>query len=508
MSAIWSSLSNGPNVVSAISTAGDRAGLPDQVIEFMKPWPDLSGDAFSAIAWICAGSEREYLQRILSAPARIIKVSEAKKVTCHSLDGQDYFVKRYRYPGLLRPLEYLHRKSQARREWELWQRLQQSGLPIVRHIAAGERRSGRLLHEAVLVTEGFPGVPLNEAGIVCWSSVLALIRRMHDCGVLHRDLHPANILVQPETGELCLVDLKGIVLKKRISRAEREINLALLRIAVPIPVADNVLQLSKSIRQRAYYRRSYRCLKRNREFDTITLNGLRWNVRLPFLNSQVRTLLEDPLTIRLADTTTLERGRSNSVMAYGEIVIKRFHHRRLLSRFGEMASCSRARRAYRKAYHLELLGIPTPHPIATATQRSLRNFSRSYLITGRVDQARELHRYLGETRHPDAAVIRHLAQMIAGLHEEGFSHSDLNTSNILVDAGGQCWLINLDALRFVRCVSDARAAADLRRLQRAVRLEPREYRRAAFIFLKQYLRLRGRISWTRVRGEGGRHAGQ
>ena len=409
---------------------------------------------------------------------------------------------------MLRPLEHLLRKSQARREWELWQRLQRSGLPIVRHIAAGERRSGGLLREAVLVTEGFPGVPLNEADNVRWPSVLALIRQMHDCGVLHRDLHPANILVQPKTGELCLVDLKGIVLKKRISRVERERNLALLRISVPIPVADNVRQLSKRIRRRAYYRRSYRCLKHNREFDTVTLNGLRWHVRLPYVNPRIGALLEDPETIRLADTPPLQCGRSSSVMVCGEFVIKRFHHRRLLSRFGEMVSSSRARRAYRKAYHLELLGIPTPHPIATATRRSLRYLSRSYLITERVDQARDLHQYLRETGHPDTEVIRHLAQMIAGLHEEGFSHSDLDASNILVDARGQCWLIDPGALRFVQYVSDARATADLRRLQRAVQLEPREYRRAAFIFLRQYLRLRGRISWTRVRRQGGRHAGQ
>jgi tRNA A-37 threonylcarbamoyl transferase component Bud32 len=251
------------------------------------------------------------------------------------------------------------------------------------------------------------------------------------------------------------------------------------------------------MRQKIYARRSRRCLKTNREFEMAKHNGRRWNVRLPFLNSGLKCLLDDPEGWRVSAVEKLKCGRSSTVIAYKELVLKSFHHRRWPQRMAEMFFSSRGRRAYQKAYHLELLGIPTPRPVATATCRSIRFLSRSYLVTERVKQGREVGQYLREVQQPQPVVIRNVAEMIARLHNEGFSHSDLKERNILLDADQKCWLLDLDSLRFMRCVSDARAAADLKRLSRAVSLDPQTARGVTFLFLRHYFRIRGRRPWPR-----------
>lgn len=465
----------------------------------MRPWYELSGNAFSNTCWLSDTMEKEDLRRLLAAPSQVIKVSEAKKVSRQILDGREYYLKRYRYAGLFRSLECIFQKSQARREWDLWQRLRHSGLPIVRHVAMGEWRSGGRLHEAILVTEGFPGVPLDTAAQVHWPSVLVLVRRMHDCGVLHRDLHPGNILLREATGELCLVDLKGIVLRRQLSQAEKEKNLAGLRAIIPIPVTRRVQDLAKRIRKKIYARRSRRCLRTNREFETAMHNGLRWNVRLPFLNTGLISMLDNPERWRVTAMEKLKCGRSRTVVAHQGYVLKCFHHRRWLQGMSELIFSSRGRRAFKKAYHLELLGIPTPRPVATASCRSLCFLSRSYLVTERVMQGRELGQYLREVQQPHPAVIRNVAEMIAMLHEEGFSHSDLKARNILLDADHKCWLLDLDYLQFMRRVSDARAAADLKRLRQDVHLDAATAPGATFLFLRHYFRIRGRRPWPAIK---------
>jgi tRNA A-37 threonylcarbamoyl transferase component Bud32 len=89
--------------------------------------------------------------------------------------------------------------------------------------------------------------------------------------------------------------------------------------------------------------------------------------------------------------------------------------------------------------------------------------------------------------------------MVARLHEEGFSHSDLKERNILLDADQKCWLLDLDALQFMRWVTDARAAADLKRLRQDIQLDSAVHRSVTFLFLRHYFRIRGRRPWPSIK---------
>ena len=99
--------------------------------------------------------------------------------------------------------------------------------------------------------------------------MLAFVRQLHEHGVLQRDLHPGNILVNAT--KLRLVDLHGTELKTP-TKGEIADNLARLRMFLPIDVPPN-----KELERRFYAQRARRCLKRNRDFDR--QGG--WHWRLP-----------------------------------------------------------------------------------------------------------------------------------------------------------------------------------------------------------------------------------
>ena len=164
----------------------------------------------------------------------------SQNVARHSVGGRVFFVKRYLHGALpLRPFKFFFKSSQARQEWLLAGGLEQRQIPVERNVALGERRSWRGLEESVLITEGFDGVSLEEAPAraINLPAVRAFVDRMHERGVLQRDLHPGNLLVSITTGELRLVDLHGTELKSEVAAAERAENLALLRGWLAIPVS-------------------------------------------------------------------------------------------------------------------------------------------------------------------------------------------------------------------------------------------------------------------------------
>ena len=81
------------------------------------------------------------------------------------------------------------------------------GLPIVRHLALGERWSARGLLESVLITEAFEhGVPLDDSHERFFPRVMELVSEIARAGVTHHDFHPSNLLLNENTGQLRLVD--------------------------------------------------------------------------------------------------------------------------------------------------------------------------------------------------------------------------------------------------------------------------------------------------------------
>ena len=366
------------------------------------------------------------LDAVLADPGARIKESPVKLVTAHTIAGKTYYVKRYRHARVpLRPLKFFFKPSQARQEWTIAQKI---NAPIVKHLALGERWTLSGLQESILITEGFAGHEPTPADA---GRVLAFVRQLHERGVLQRDLHPGNILVNGD--ELRLVDLHGTKLRKPTD-AEIAGNLARLRMFLPIDVP-----LDTEMERRYYAQRARRCLKRNRDFDR--QDG--WYYRKEFWRPEWR----DPGTF-FARARMLKRGRTSLVGAADGVVMKQYNLRRPSRLLKDLFRRSRGVKAYLKAYHLELAGIPTARPFAAG-----RRGFKSWFVMEEIPDARPA----------SADAARNLIQR---LHDAGFSHRDLKPSNIVMNSKGEAVLIDLEGLSFVGEVSPEQRAKDLARFER------------------------------------------
>ena len=433
------------------------------------------------------------LGKILSSSGESIKTSPAKSVTRHRVENRVYFIKRYRHDAIpLRSLKFLVKPSQARQEWKLAQALADRGIPTVTHLAFGERKTWRGVRESVLLTEGFDGLPLEETRNVDPHSVLEFVRRMHEAGVLQQDLHPGNLLVNSATREIRLVDLHGTIVRNCLVAAEREQNLARLAVSFPLPLDKSILELSAGIGRNLRYERSRRCLRHNREFAPWRSGPWKGWVRQPNLTEAARKILSDPdAFLASKGARLLKAGRSSTVGAGSGLVLKRYNFRKLGNALKDLFRQSKARRSYRRAYHLELAGVPTARIVATVDRRCCGFLLRSCVLMEEIAGAQELGAYLQQSGAISLHLVHQAAELIGALHREGLSHRDLKESNIVLDETGRLSLLDLDGLEFVDVLSEARAASDLERFARGVMKFEKAGRIHRMAFLRRYCRVRG-----------------
>ena len=444
------------------------------------------------IRWELQPDFAPLLDEVLKSPGEIVKESPVKRVSRHVVGGKTFYIKRYLHHAVpLRPLKFYFKPTQAGQEWQLAQQLEARKIPIVRHVALGERKAWNGVRESILITAGFDGRQLNQMPGVKPAAVLRFVQEMHDKGVMQEDLHPANLLARMEPFELRLVDLDGVRVFPRLTEQQREANLALLRTFLPVPVSRELNEQSRELRKRMLARRSWRCLRHNREFALQRHGGLKWRVRLPLVNETVRRVLNGPDDFLKTQATILKPGRTSTVGKADGLVLKRFNFRKLENLLKDLFRRSRARRAFRKAYHLELAGIPTARCIAVSSRRACGVLLCSYLLMEEIAGAVDLGTYLRTGREPMSALAAQAGRLIAKLHNEGFSHRDLKETNLLVGADGRIYLLDLDSLSFVDDVREWRCAADLERLARGVEKYPvlKAQHRAAFLIA--YCRARG-----------------
>ena len=422
------------------------------------------------VRWELQPDFAPFLDALLKSPGQMVKESPVKQVTVHQVGEKTFYIKRYLHHAVpLRSLKFYFKATQARQEWDLAQQLEARKIPIVRHVALGERRTWSGVQESILVTEGFDGVEVDQVKDIAPEEVLKFVEIMHERGAMQEDLHLANLLVRKNPFELRLVDLHGTRVCDALSRDERQKNLALLRVFLPVRVSPEIEAQSRELRKRLLHERSRRCLRNNREFSAQRHGGLKWRVRLPFLNEAVLRVMEDPDGYLKTRATILKPGRTSTVGKADGVVLKRFNLRKIQNLFKDLFRPSRARRAFHKAYHLELAGVPTARPMAMAQRSAGGVLLRSYLLMEEIPGAKELGNWLKAGHSPDAALVRKLADTIARLHEEGFSHRDLKLSNLVLSEDENIFVLDLDGLKFVHNVSTRRAAADLERLERSVK---------------------------------------
>ena len=138
------------------------------------------------------------------------------------------------------------RRTPALRSWVSGQGLRERCLPTPRPLLVLHRRRHGLSHEGYLLTEKVPEaeeLSRYVAGLRALPEeqrrprrrdlierLARLVRRLHERQISQRDLKAANILVQrtAQGPSLCLIDLVGITVHRKLSISRRVQNLARL----------------------------------------------------------------------------------------------------------------------------------------------------------------------------------------------------------------------------------------------------------------------------------------
>jgi tRNA A-37 threonylcarbamoyl transferase component Bud32 len=409
--------------------------------------------------WQLADNFAPQLEELLrTQPIEVVKDDRAKFVARYELHGRAFYVKRYRHGAYaLRPMKFFFKRSQAAEEWWLAGELQKCGVPIVRHVALGERWTVRGLVESVLITEAFDGVPVEQQHEKFFPQIIGLIESMAKASVVHEDFHPANLLLHEATGEIRLIDLYGarIAAGKPMEQI-RESLLAQLGVTLPsLPMNGMVARRARDLRKQKLAERARRCLKTNRDFARRRFSKFTWQLRRAELTPEVEAVLRDPDGF-LTRARVLKAGRSSTVGADGGYVLKRNNFKKPFNLVKDLIRGTRGRRDFLKGYHLELCGISTAKILATADERILGLPTRSFVLMEEIPGAVDA----GQGGGPVVSLFK----LVARLHEEGFIHRDLKETNLIFDGQKVPHLIDLDGLRFVSKVTDEQAGENLRRL--------------------------------------------
>ncbi|MFT7618584.1 MAG: tRNA A-37 threonylcarbamoyl transferase component Bud32 [Planctomycetota bacterium] len=214
-----------------------------------------------------------------------------------------------------------------------------------------------------------------------------------------------------------------------------------------------------------------RCFHTNRDFKIIQAGGLVWHARHEAMNDAHRIVLEDPDAFLQPSPTLIKDSRATTVArTAGQALLKRFNLKKYRNIVKHQFSPSRARSAYKRAYHLEMIGIRTPRVLAYADKKVLGCIHKSYLLMDYLPDvqigAETLKALAIERADQRLDLLSSAGRLVGLLHGEGFSNRDLKASNLLVSDPGDLWLVDLDGIKHLETVSAAVRIKNLRRMVR------------------------------------------
>jgi tRNA A-37 threonylcarbamoyl transferase component Bud32 len=131
-----------------------------------------------------------------------------------------------------------------------------------------------------------------------------------------------------------------------------------------------------------------------------------------------------------------------------DVVVKCYKHKGFIHSLRHMIKRSRARHCWLHAHRLGVLEVPTPRPLAYIERLKGPLVWKSYLITKYVD-GEKLSSYLRDDNiqaEQRSMTMRRTLEMLDKLAEYGITHGDVKPSNILITPDGPC-LTDLDSMR-------------------------------------------------------------
>jgi tRNA A-37 threonylcarbamoyl transferase component Bud32 len=366
------------------------------------------------------------------------------------------------------------------REWSGLEQLSRRGLSIPKPLFCGKTEK----KQWVIVTEKISDSKtasefLEIADTSQRQDLLITIAREladhHKAGVLQKDLHLGNFLVQGKK-VFALDPAQMRFCEHEIEKNKSISQLALLTCIVPdndtdtidilageyakqrsweLTESDMLLLKKKQSRWRKKCTRQTlkKTLRTSKRFQEFTVDAFRGVATKEFFKqanlkqnvSHLDELMRDGRILKDGNTCFVSR----IILEGREIVVKRYNHKSVVHSLRHTIKCSRARKCWINAYRLIMLDIATPTPLAIVEQLKYPVIWKSYIITEFVE-APKLHDILYDdtsTKDQQQAALEQMKNLMDKLSKHKIIHGDLKHSNILIAPDGPI-LTDLDSMKF------------------------------------------------------------
>lgn len=448
------------------------------------------------------------------ATVPVIKDNRVRRITRWALpdgSGSGVIVKQYRTIGWWQRVRWTLLGSPARREWIVARFLAGQGFPVPMPRACGEVRWTGLVTDGVVVLEEIPGAvpafvlladgPLPTLGVRrrLLAEAAAVVRRLHDAGIFHQDLHTGNLLIgglgTPQQA-VHLVDLHRISVFGGCPPYRRWWNLAQLAMSCgrlrPLDQLWFLKQYAGTRRLDRGWRAAIAAVSRLVRRLQYRLARSRARRSLGASSQLMRERRDGYLVRCRRDVGTalalegVERHRGGvgrgarrvlkasprtivTVVALQgpaeirQVCVKEY---RSVGRWGRIRDAfrrTRALRAWMTGHALQALGIDAPQVLACLEDRRWGRSGRAYLVTEALTTAVGVDRYLlqqrtgilrGDALRQQWRFVEAVARVVRRMHGRGVYPGDLKACNVLVrEQGPGQWrvaLVDLDDVRFAR----------------------------------------------------------
>ena len=475
----------------------------------------------SAISWeFSGGFSKDIAEKVvLSAESEGVRVRTipGKRDTWRvSLPEGIFYVRRVVNEGLFRPFLFGVSERFFGDEIAISKALLERGVNVAEVLAYGQVRGALGVRHAVTITAEVAGARTlkdfyfsefakfsRKEKKEAINEFAGFLRRLHDKGVTHEDPHMGNILVRRNGGyEFFLLDVRDCRFKKKISLAERFLNLVLLnlnfingieaslkfsffrRYCEGLALAerggvknaiDGIEELTLSVAFETWDKKAARCMGANNLFFASRFGGLLTHIKRPWeaKEGMERVISSPDIFLEGKDRVILKNGRTVKAglvtLPSGEkLFLKRYNRKGFFHTLKNVFKISRARDVWRKSYAAELRGLNVPRPVAYMESRSLGVLKRSYVVSEFVDGAR-----LSEITEAGRSgeFFRYLGRAIGEMHRLGFFHGDLKWSNILVKEGIRpvFYFTDIDGSRVEKRLALSSVEHDIERFSREMK---------------------------------------
>lgn len=487
-----------------------------------------------------------------SGAATVVKDALHRTIYRVVLDDLDFHLKEYRTVGARGRIRELCRPVKARAEF-------QRGLPAALGVPAPKPLGWGVLgptlapQASFLITETVVDAQpllhllaesLDPAARQRLAVALGVfLARLHGAGVVHRDLHPGNLLARLTPSgepELFLIDLHEVRVGTPSPWRVRRLNLivfnrffvlratrsdrlrfwraytALAGDAVPDHPTATPQALDEATwksNARFWTARDRRPVGFNRLFRAISLGDYHGHA---LRDAAIEPLLADPEAALMApDVRVLKDGGSSRVVEFSlpdgrPVVLKRFNKRSLVEMIKNRLRASPAMRSWVMGHGLIDGRVPTALPLAVVHRRRYGLPAEGYLLTEKLEDAVDLRAFVDGLADLPADRARQVlwqrldavAKLLRTFHRRSLGHRDLKAANLLTAADHddvRTWFVDLVGVRRRSRTSRKARVRDLARLSASFHSHPGLTHTDKLRFLRTYLSwsLRGNSGWKR-----------